>query len=305
MTALLRRTAALPFIMLAVSAIIFAAIHALPGDPARLLAGPQAPGGVIRALHARLGLDLPLPAQYMRFLAHALRGDLGLSLRDGTPVRHLLATHLPYTLALGGLAYGLALLAGVPAGALAAARAGAWPDRLLMAATLVGSSLAGFWVALLGMELFAVRLHWLPLMGAGDWRHYVLPASVLALLPTALILRMTRAGLCEILDQDYIRTARAKGLPPWRIMTRHALRNAMVPVVTVAGLNLGGLISGAVVTETVFDWPGIGRLLVDAVRYRDYPVIQGVTLLSVLGVLVINLLAELAIMRLDPRQRGH
>ncbi|GBQ87879.1 dipeptide/oligopeptide/nickel ABC transporter permease [Acetobacter nitrogenifigens DSM 23921 = NBRC 105050] len=304
MSRLLRRAAALPLIMLGVSAAVFVAIHALPGDPARLMAGPQAPESTIMELRARLGLDQPLGAQYLHFLERAAHGDFGISLRDGSPVSTVIIERLPYSLALGGLAYLLALLVGVPGGAFAAAREGSWGDRLLMAATLVGASLAGFWVALLGMEVFAVRLRWLPLMGAGDWRHYVLPALVLSLLPMAMIVRMTRAGVREVLRQDYIRTARAKGLSPWTTITRHALRNALAPVITVVALNLGGLISGAVVTETVFDWPGVGRLLVDSVRYRDYPVIQGVTLLSVLGVLLANLLAEGVIAQFDPKARS-
>jgi glutathione transport system permease protein len=305
MTGVARRVTTLLVVMLFVSAVVFVAIHSLPGDPARLMAGPQAPRSVIDALHARLGLDEPLSAQYVHFLKRALSGDFGLSLRDGTPVGAAIAQRLPYSLLLGGLSYVLAIVIGVPGGTLAAVRAGQWPDHLLMAATLVGASLAGFWVALLGMEIFAVRLHWLPLMGAGDWRHYILPVMVLALMPAALILRMTRTGMRDVLRQDYIRTARAKGLPPAIVLTRHALRNAMVPVVTVICLNLGGLISGAVVTETVFDWPGIGRLLIDAVRYRDYPMIQGITLLSILGVLGANLVAEILIAWLDPRTRGN
>lgn len=303
MMPLLRRALAIPVIMVGISFAVFGAIHALPGDPARLLAGAQAPDDVIEALRHRLELDLPFWTQYLHFLHDAVRGNFGVSLRDGTPVRTLLADRLPHSLSLGGLAYFLALGVGVPGGVIAAVYAGKWPDTLLMSATLIGASLAGFWVALLGMEIFAVRLHWLPLMGAGGWKHYVLPVSVLALMPTALILRMTRAGMRDILRQDYIRTAYAKGLPSWRVLCLHALPNALAPVVTVVALNLGGLVSSAVVTETVFSWPGVARLLVDSVRYRDYPVIQGITLLAVLGVLVATLLADAVNLLLDPRQR--
>ncbi|EHH68728.1 ABC transporter permease [Gluconobacter morbifer] len=303
MMALLRRALAIPFIMLGISFAVFFAIHALPGDPARLLAGPQAPEAVVQGLRHRLGLDIPFSAQYLHFLHQALQGDFGLSLRDGSHVTTLIAQRLPYSLALGGIAYLLALAVGIPGGIVAAVRAGQWPDTVLMAATLIGASLAGFWVALIGMELFAVRLHWLPLMGAGDWKHYVLPVFVLALTPSALILRMTRTGMCDILRQDYIRTAAAKGLSPWRILGVHALPNALAPVVTVVALNLGGLVSSAVVTETVFDWPGVARLLVDSVRYRDYPVVQGITLFAVLGVLVATLIADAVNLLLDPRQR--
>ncbi|AQS87539.1 dipeptide/oligopeptide/nickel ABC transporter permease [Neoasaia chiangmaiensis NBRC 101099] len=305
MNTVLRRAMNLPVIMLGVSAIVFIAIHALPGDPARLMAGPQAPEGVVAAIHERLGLNQSLLHQYGHFLRHALQGDFGLSLRDGAPVGRMIAGRLPYSLLLGGLAYLLAMAVAIPGGIVGAVCANRWPDHLLMAMTLLGASLASFWVALIGMEVFAVRLHWLPLMGAGDWHHVILPVLVLALMPSALILRMTRTGMRDILRQDYIRTARAKGLSPMTVLLRHALRNAMIPVVTVVFLNLGGLISGAIVTETVFDWPGIGRLLIDAVRYRDYPTIQAITLLSIFGVLSANLLAEAIIVYLDPRMRGH
>ncbi|GBR29980.1 ABC transporter permease [Gluconobacter kondonii] len=303
MMPLLRRALAMPLMMLGISFVVFLAIHALPGDPARLLSGPQVPENVVQGLRHRLGLDLPFSAQYMHFLRRALQGDFGVSLRDGTPVSALIVQRLPYSLTLGGLAYLVALSFGIPGGIIAAVCAGKWPDTALMAVTLVGASLAGFWVALIGMEVFAVRLHWLPLMGAGSWKHYVLPVFVLALMPSALILRMTRTGMREILRQDYIRTAYAKGLPSWKILTVHALPNALAPVVTVVALNLGGLVSSAVVTETVFDWPGVARLLVDSVRYRDYPVIQGITLLAVLGVLVATLVADTVNLLLDPQHR--
>jgi len=180
-------------------------------------------------------------------------------------------------------------------------------DRLLRPASVVvaiaGASVANFWLALMTMDLFAVQLRWLPLLGAGSWQHYVLPALALGLLPAALIARMTRSSMLEVIRQDYIRTARAKGLGAWAIYRKHALRNALIPIVTIVGLNFGGLLGGAVVTESVFNWPGIGRLLVDAVRYRDYPIIQGVTLLTVTSVVVVNFLADLVIAAINPRIR--
>jgi glutathione transport system permease protein len=186
---------------------------------------------------------------------------------------------------------------------LAATAPGSGWDKLFAATTILTVSVPNFWVGLMLMELFAVRLQWLPLMGAGGIAHIVLPAVTLALLPMGLIARMTRASMLEVLAQDYIRTARAKGLGRFAVYFRHALRNALPPIVTIVGLNLGSVVGGAVVTESVFSWPGVGRLLVDAVKVRDYPVIQGVTLAAVVAVVVVNLAAEVTIAALDPRMR--
>jgi glutathione transport system permease protein len=174
---------------------------------------------------------------------------------------------------------------------------------MVMIAAIGGASVANFWLALMMMNLFAVQLKWLPLLGAGGWQNYVMPALALGLLPAALIARMTRSSMLEVIGQDYIRTARAKGLGSSVIYRKHALRNALIPIVTIIGLNFGGLLGGAVVTESVFNWPGIGRLLVDAVRYRDYPIIQGVTLLTVVSVVLVNFLADLVIAAINPRIR--
>lgn len=300
---LLRRCAALPPLLLAVSLLVFGALRLMPGDPARLMAGPQATLETVAAMRGRLGLDRPLGAQYVAFLVRAAHLDLGVSLESGAPVVREIGERLPNTLRLAGLSYGLALLLGLPLGMLAAVRRGGWTDRGLVALSALGASVANFWLALVMMELFAVRLRWLPLLGAGSWPHYVLPVAVLSIGPGVLVLRMSRAGMIEVLSQDYIRTARAKGLSEPAIWFGHALRNALTPIVTVMALNLGSVIGGAVVTETVFDWPGAGRLLIDAVRYRDYPVIQGMVLLAVLAVSVANLLADLLITLLNPRIR--
>lgn len=300
---LLRRLAMLPPLLLAVSLLIFAAVHAMPGDPARLMAGPQATTPAVDAMRARLGLDQPLSVQYVAFLAHALRGDFGISVASKLPVTREIADHLPPTLALATISELLAIALGIPLGMLAGIGRGGRFDRTLVFLSAIGASVANFWLALMLMELFAVRLRWLPLLGAGDWTHYILPAIVLAVLPAALILRMTRAGMIEVLAQDYIRTAHAKGLSRRAVYLRHALRNVLSPIVTVVALNLGSLIGGAVITETVFDWPGLGRLLVDAVRMRDYPIIQAMTLLAVLAVVLANLAGELAILLLNPQLR--
>lgn len=299
----LRRLVLLPPLLLALSLLIFAAVHAMPGDPARLMAGPQATTPAVDAMRTRLGLDQPLPVQYLAFLAHAAHGDFGISLASKLPVSREIADHLPPTLALATISELLAVALGIPLGMLAGIGRRKLFDRAVVFLSAIGASVANFWLALMLMEVFAVRLHWLPLLGAGDWRHYVLPAIVLAVLPAALILRMTRAGMIEVLAQDYIRTAHAKGLSRRSVYLRHGLRNVLSPIVTVVALNLGSLIGGAVITETVFDWPGLGRLLVDAVRMRDYPIIQAMTLLAVLAVVLANLAGELAILLLNPQLR--
>jgi len=301
---LLRRLVSVPAMLLAASLLIFAGVRLMPGDPARMLAGPQATVDAVAAMRAHLGLDRPWGVQYLAFLRGALRGDFGLSLASRAPVSDEIGLRLPFTLRLAGASELLAVGIGVPLGMLAAVRRGRLLDRIAVFASAVSASVANFWVALMLMELLAVRLRWLPLLGAGGWTHYVMPAIVLALLPGALILRMTRAGMIEVLAQDYVRTARAKGLAPGAVHVRYGLRNALGPIVTVIALNVAGLLSGAVVTETVFDWPGLGRLLVDAVKMRDYPVIQALSLLAVLAVVLANLAGEIAILLLNPKLRG-
>ena len=300
---ILRKLLMLPFVILSVSLLIFVAVRLLPGDPARLIAGPEASGAAVGLIHKQLGLDRPPAVQYAVFLARAASGDLGTSIESGRPVTQELAEHAPFTIVLGLAAYGLAVGLGVPGGILAAAAPGGRWDQVFSGLTTLSVSVANFWAGLMAMELFAVQLRWLPLMGAGSPSHIVLPAVTLALMPIGLIGKMTRASMIDILGQDYIRTARAKGLGSFSIYARHALRNALSPIVTIIGLNLGSVIGGAVVTESVFSWPGLGRLLVDAVRFRDYPVIQGVALLAVVAVVLANLLAEVAIAVLDPRMR--
>lgn len=289
--------------MLGVSLLVFLAIRVLPGDPARMMAGPEAPAAAVDAMRTRLGLDQPLPAQYADFLAHAIRGDFGMSIHSKLPVTTEIAERFPFTFALALTSYAMAIGIGVPAGLLAAVYRNRWPDHVMMLLAIAGASVANFWLALMAMNYFSVELHWLPLLGAGSWQHYVLPTIALGTLPTALIARMTRSSMIEVLSQDYIRTARAKGLGALAIYRRHALRNALIPIVTIVGLNFGSVIGGAVVTESVFNWPGIGRLLVDSVRYRDYPVIEGVTLLAVVSVVVVNFLAEMLIAAVNPRVR--
>ncbi|CDZ33161.1 ABC transporter permease [Neorhizobium galegae] len=298
-----KKLLALPLILIGVSLLVFVAIRALPGDPARLMAGPEATQEAVDNMTVRLGLDRSLPAQYASFAYGAVRGDLGVSIKSKLPVVAEIAERLPFTIGLAITAYLIAIGIGVPAGMIAAIYRHGWPDQIVMILAIAGASIANFWLALMAMNTFSVQLGWLPLLGAASWKSFILPSITLAVLPTAVIARMTRSSMIEVMSQDYIRTAYAKGVLPRNIYWGHALRNALLPIITIVGLNFGSLMGGAVVTESVFNWPGIGRFLVDAVRYRDYPVIQGVTLVAVTGVVVINFLAEMLIAFLNPKIR--
>lgn len=298
-----KKILALPLILIGVSIIVFVAIRALPGDPARLMAGPEATQEAVDAMTSRLGLDRSLPAQYASFAYGAIRGDLGISIKSKLPVVDEIGERLPFTIALAITAYLIAIGVGVPAGMLAAIYRRGWPDQIVMLLAIAGASVANFWLALMAMNTFSVQLGWLPLLGATSWKSFILPSITLAVLPTAVIARMTRSSMIEVMSQDYIRTAYAKGVRPGAIYWSHGLRNALLPIITIVGLNFGSLMGGAVVTESVFNWPGIGRFLVDAVRYRDYPVIQGVTLVAVTGVVLMNFLAEILIAVLNPKIR--
>jgi glutathione transport system permease protein len=298
-----KKLLSLPLVLIGVSLLVFVALRALPGDPARLMAGPEATQEAVDNMTARLGLDRSLPAQYASFAYGAVRGDLGTSIKSKLPVVSEIGERLPFTIGLAITAYLLAIAVGVPAGMLAAIYRHGWPDQLVMVLAIAGASIANFWLALMAMNTFSVQLGWLPLLGASSWKSFILPSITLAVLPTAVIARMTRSSMIEVMSQDYIRTAYAKGVAPRNVYWSHALRNALLPIITIVGLNFGSLMGGAVVTESVFNWPGIGRFLVDAVRYRDYPVIQGVTLVAVTGVVLMNLLAELLIAVLNPKIR--
>jgi glutathione transport system permease protein len=299
----LRKLLALPLILLVASFLIFWAVRLLPGDPARLMAGMQADQKVVDAVRTRLGLDKPFAVQYELFLRNALHGDLGISIRSHKPVTEEIAERFPYTLALTTVAYIFAVVVGITAGILAAIHSGRKLDHFVMVAAISGASIANFWLALMAMDLFAVRLGWVPLLGANSWKSYILPAITLGLLPGAIIARMSRASMLDIIHQDYIRTARAKGVSTANVYIKHALRNALIPIVTIIGMNFGSLLGGAVITETVFNWPGLGRLMVDAVRYRDYATIQGITLLTVALVIAINFAVDVFIGMIDPRIR--
>jgi glutathione transport system permease protein len=299
----LRKILAMPLILLLASFLIFWAVRLLPGDPARLMAGMQADQKIVNALRSRLGLEKPFAVQYEIFLRHAMHGDLGISIRSHKPVSQEIAERLPYTVALATVSYALAVAAGITAGIFAAIYSGRKLDHFVMVAAITGASIANFWLALMAMNLFAVQLGWVPLLGANSWKSYILPSITLALLPGAVIARMCRASMLDIIHQDYIRTARAKGLSTAKVYVNHALRNALIPIVTIVGMNFASLLGGAVITETVFNWPGLGRLMVDAVRYRDYATIQGITLLTVAIVIAVNFAVDIFIGLVDPRIR--
>ena len=298
---LARRLLAACVTLIGVSAIVFLLMHLLPGDPARLIAGLNAPEEEVIRLRTQLGLDQPLIAQYGRFLMHLLQGDLGTSIRSSAPVLQEIAGRAPWTILLAFISTAIATAIGIPAGVIAARWRNSLPDAIVSLVTLFGISMPVYWLGLMLIILFAVRLHWLPAGGNEGAASVILPALTLAAFSVALIARMTRSSMLEVLGQDYLRTARAKGLGEQVVILRHALKNAFIPVITVIGLQLGMLLSGSVLTETVFGWPGIGLLLVDSIFARDYPVVQGVVMVFAVVFTVLNILVDLIYAYLDPR----
>ena len=297
-------------VLLGVSVLAFAIMHVVPGDPVRLIAGPDAPESVVARVRVELGLERPLHVQYLSFLGRALRGDLGRSLRSRAPVIDEIFSRFPATLELTTVSMLLAVVVGIPLGLVAAVRRASWLDYLAMGASLSTLSMPIFWVAIVAIWLFSLQLGWLPVSGrAGpvwEWeglRHIVLPAATLATTSLAIISRLTRSGMLDVLGREYVTTARAKGVPPWSVVGKHALKNALIPVVTVVGLQYGFLLGGAVVTETIFAWPGVGRLAITAILQRDYPVVQGCVLLVAVVFVLINLLVDVLYGWLDPRIR--
>ena len=296
-------------VLVGVSLVSFTILHVTGGDPARIMLGQEARPEDVSALRRTLGLDAPLLVQYGWFVGRALRGDLGQSLTYRQPVRQMIGQRLPTTLMLTGVALALSVAAALPLGVAAALRRGTGVDAAAMFVALLGVSAPTFWVALMLIFCFAYKLRWLPAAGlpgpstggAAVLAHLLLPGSTLALASAALIARMMRSNLLEVLHRDFMRTARSKGLAPRQVLVRHAVRNALIPTVTVVGLQLGTLLGGAVVTETVFALPGVGRLAVDAIQARDFPVVQGVVLVVAVAVTGANLLVDLAYGLLDPR----
>ena len=291
-------------VLLGIATIIFFLMFAIPGDPVRLLMGQHGDPETEATIRAELGLDRPLHVQYFRFIGRLLKGDLGRSYRQRREVKEILFERLPATLKLGTAALCLAVFFGIAAGIIAALNRNKPVDGVVMVGSLVGISTPVFWLGLMLIVVFAVRLKWLPVAGygtGGDLRHLVLPAVSLSLVYLGYIARITRSSLLEVIGMEFLRTARAKGLGQRAAAVKHGLRNALIPIVTVIGLNFAGLLGGAVATETVFAWPGIGRAMVDAIRMRDVPVIEGGVILLSLSFVLINLLVDISYSFIDPR----
>ena len=325
------RLAQLVLVLIGVSIVVFVTMHVLPGDVAQLLLGDHATAASLARLRAQLGLDRPVWVQYLRFAAGALHGDFGVSLQTNHPALRDVLTAFPVTLQLTLAALAIATLMGVPLGVVAALRPNSWLDNTVLTASLLGVSMPIFWLGLMLLLLFGAVLGWLPIGGQmpvglsvptvtgmsvidsllsgridavlASLRYLMLPACTLATIPLAMITRITRSEMLAVLTQDHVRTAWAKGLPPRRVIVRHVLRNALIPVVTVIGLQLGLLLSGAVLTETIFSLPGLGRLMVDSILSRDYPVVQAGALFIAFVFVMVNLLVDLSYTLLDPRIR--
>lgn len=291
-------------VMLGVSIIVFAIMELTPGDPARMILGERAPLEQLEALRKDLRLDEDMHVRFGHWIGGVVQLDFGRSIRSKRPVLDEIGGRYPATLRLALLATGIAIVVGIPFGVISAIRPNSALDHILTFASFVGLAMPVFWQGLMMMLLFSVVLNWFPATGMGpSWKYYVLPAVTLGTAAIASIQRMTRSTMLETINQDFIRTARAKGVAERRVVYRHALRNAMIPVATVIGLQFGGLLAGAVITETIFSWPGIGRLAIDAIRTKDFPVVQGVILVFALTYAVVNLIVDVLYGFLDPRLR--
>ena len=305
---LARRLATLPLLLLGISAVSFALLNLAPGDPAEIVLRQRNPGQLpspteVAVMRIELGLDASLPAQYARWVTRALAGDMGVSYVTEQPVAAQLARRTVPTALLTAAALALALMVAVPMGILSARRRGSMVDAVARLAALVGAAAPSYVLAYGLIILFAVKLSWLPALGYGSPAQVVLPAIALSMAPMAQLMRLIRASMLETLGQDYIRTARAKGLPEQVVSARHALRNALLPAIGATGVNLGYLLSGAVIVETIFTWPGLGQLMVGAALTRDYPVVQGFVTYIAVVVLLVNLAADVALRIADPRLR--
>ena len=298
-------------VMLFASVVVFLMIYLVPGDPVLAVLGGEARPEQVEAMRKEMGLDRPLVVQYGRWLGRVVRGDLGVSFINSYPVWSLIGLKLPATLALSVGALTVALAISLPLGILAAVRQGSWVDRLAVGFTALGLSVPTFWLGVLLVLLFSLRLQWLPASGyvplftrpALSLQHLLMPSFTLGIAIAAIPTRFVRTAMLEVIRQDYVRTARAKGLPEGRVVIRHALKNAFIPVLTVIALQVGNLLGGAVITESIFDYPGVGQLILYAVTTKDYTVVQGTLLLLVFAFVFINLLTDVAYAILDPRVR--
>jgi peptide/nickel transport system permease protein len=290
-------------VLVGVATLVFALIHFIPGDPAQAMLGEGASPADVAQLRERLGLDRPLIAQYGSFLRGVLHGDLGVSLRNDQPVTQQILERMPATVELALASMAVAVLIAVPLGIIAAVWRGTFADYIAMTLSLVGISVPNFWLGPLLAIVFAVELGWLPVGGRGTLAHLILPAVTLGAALAAILARMTRASLLEELREPYVLAARAKGVSRARAVLHHALRNSLIPIVTILGLQFGVVLTGAVITETIFAWPGIGRLLIQSISFRDYPLVQGCVLLIAVTYVGVNLITDLTYGFLDPRIR--
>jgi peptide/nickel transport system permease protein len=302
-------------VLLGVSLLVFLMLHLLPGDPVLMMltqhqggAAPTASGTITdemyENMYRQLGLDQPLPVQFGKFLWGVVRADLGMSFRGGKPVRSIIADNLPFTIQLAVASLGVAMVIGMVLGTVAAMKKGTWIDGFTMVIAVIGVSMPSFWLGIMLLLVFALHLNLLPAVGlATGWQSLILPSVALGFSASAIIARLVRSSLVEVLNGDYIRTARAKGLRESRVILRHALKNALIPVITVTGLLFGNLLGGTIVVETVFARPGIGRVAVQAILERDFPVVQGVVLVSAAAYVLVNFLVDISYAFVDPRIR--
>lgn len=289
--------------LLIVAVLVFGFVHLLPGDPARLAAGPDADASVVALVRHDLGLDQPLPTQFWRFLTNAVRGDFGTSMVSKRPVSSEISSRSMPTLWLTVSSMVWSVIFGMSLGILSAVWRNRWPDRLGMTLAVSGISFPAFALGMLLMQIFSVQLGWLPTVGADSLRHYILPSITLGAAVASIMARFTRASFIEVMQEDCMRTARAKGVRENLVVVKHGLRNAMIPVVTMMGLQFGFLLGGSIVVEAVFNWPSLGRLLVDPVTLRDYPVIQAEVLLFSLEFILINLMVDMLYAAINPSIR--
>lgn len=300
---MLKRLIRSVLVILGVCLVVFLAIRSAPGDPTVFLLGASATPEAIAEMRTHLGLDQPTIVQVGKYTWSLLQGDFGVSIVYQEPALSLIGQALPNTLYLSGAAFAIASLLALPLGVLGAMRRGGMSDRGVTSLVVVAQSMPTFWIGILLIELFAVKLHWLPTSGSGNWRHLVLPAVTLSTVQLAVLTRSVRSGMLEVLGEDFIRAARAKGAGPTRVAVVHALRNALIPVVTLMALQFGTLLAGAVITEAVFAWPGIGSLALNSIIQRDYPVVQAIVVLGSVAIVVANLVADMLYVVLDPRLR--
>ncbi|ECP3903109.1 glutathione ABC transporter permease GsiC [Salmonella enterica] len=289
--------------LLIVAVLVFLFVHLLPGDPARLIAGPEADAQVIALVRQQLGLDQPLHVQFWHYITHVLQGDFGTSMVSRRPVSEEIASRFLPTLWLTITSMIWAVLFGMAIGIAAAVWRNRWPDRVGMTLAVTGISFPAFALGMLLMQIFSVDLGWLPTVGADSWQHYILPSLTLGAAVASVMARFTRSSFVDVLSEDYMRTARAKGVSETWVVLKHGLRNAMIPVVTMMGLQFGFLLGGSIVVEKVFNWPGLGRLLVDSVDMRDYSVIQAEVLLFSLEFILINLVVDVLYAAINPAIR--